>query len=95
MNQHYDAVKAELMKEPAITGITSATNNITNVPGATLDISWQEKDPDMSYFIHAMGIDKDFLPLFHIKMAEGQNFTGSATDSAHFILNETAVKKPV
>jgi len=93
MNTHYDAVKAELMKEPAITGVTAATGNIINVPGATLDINWDGKDPDMSYFIHATGIDKDFFPFFRLKMATGQNFTGSAADSAHFILNETAVKE--
>ena len=28
-----------------------------------------------------------------MKMAAGNNFTGSKADSAHFILNETAVKQ--
>lgn len=93
MKDHYEAVKAELTKEPAITGVTTATRSIVNVPGATLDINWDGKDPDMSYFIHSTGIDKDFLSFFQVKMAEGRSFSGSQADTANFILNETAVRE--
>jgi putative ABC transport system permease protein len=39
-----------------------------------------------------MAIDEQFIPSLKIKLAEGSNFTGTKLDSAHFILNETAVR---
>ena len=35
----------------------------------------------------------DFIPAYGIELAAGQNFSGTKADSAHFILNETAVKQ--
>ena len=37
--------------------------------------------------------DKDFIPTLKIQFLEGNNFSGMPADSAHFILNETAVKE--
>jgi len=93
MQEHYDKVKADLLSQKSITGVTSGTNTIVNVPGATLDVDWDGKNPDGSFFIHTAGIDKDFISLFKIQLIEGVDFSGSQTDSAHFILNETAVRK--
>ena len=39
-----------------------------------------------------MAIDKDFIPFFKMQMKEGNVFTGTVSDSTHFILNETAVR---
>jgi putative ABC transport system permease protein len=93
MKDHFEDVKTQLLSQAAITGVTSATNNITNVGGATLDVDWDGKDPNGSFFVHDMGIDKDFISLFKIDMAEGKAFSGTASDSSHFILNETAVRE--
>jgi len=38
-------------------------------------------------------IDKDFIPTMKIQLLEGNNFSGMPSDSAGFILNETAVKE--
>jgi putative ABC transport system permease protein len=93
MGGHYEKVKAELLQQKVIAGVTSADNNIVNVPGASLDVDWDGKDPNRTIFVHSTKIDPDFLPLFNIPLVEGANFTGAATDSAHFILNETAVRE--
>jgi len=93
MQGHFDKVKADLLSEKSITGVTSGTRAIVNVPGATLDVDWDGKNPDGSFFVHTVGVDKDFIPLFKIEMTEGEKFSGSVTDSAHFILNETAVRE--
>ena len=42
--------------------------------------------------VRPMAIDRDFLSFFKMKMNSGNNFTGAVADSAHFILNETAVR---
>ncbi len=38
-----------------------------------------------------IGADKDFLSTFNIKLLEGENFIGSASDSLKVFLNKTAV----
>src|SRR6185295_14726666 len=43
--------------------------------------------------VHTAGVDKDFIPMFKLELTEGINFTGAKADSAHFILNETAVRE--
>lgn len=40
-----------------------------------------------------MAIDDGFVPLMKIQFAAGGNFMGAKADSAHYILNETAVKE--
>ena len=93
MQQHYDAVRTQLLKQPAISGVTTATRPIIYIPGASLDIDWDGKDANMSYFIHSAGVDKNFMSFFKIPLIAGTGFTGAIADSAHFILNETAVKE--
>jgi putative ABC transport system permease protein len=39
-----------------------------------------------------MAVDQHFISFFKMQLKEGTGFTGSKTDSMHFILNETAVK---
>lgn len=90
---HYQSAKAELLSNPAISAVSAGNGNVVARWGATLDVDWEGKDPNLTFFVHDMTIDQDFISLFKMNMAEGKNFTGSKADSAHFILNETAVKQ--
>jgi putative ABC transport system permease protein len=92
MNKHYDAVKADLIKQPGISNITSADVDIIDYGGQTGDNSWDGKQPGETLMLCPIGVDKDFIPFFKLKMTEGSAFTGAESDSTHFILNETAVK---
>jgi putative ABC transport system permease protein len=90
---HYDAVKAELLKQPGIEGVTKATGNIISNDMTSDDNSWNGKAPSQTLILHLMGIDKDFISFFKLKMSQGNGFSGGMADSAHFILNEAAVKE--
>ena len=92
MNEHYDAVKAALMKQPGITDVTRASSNVVSIGGQTGDNYWDGKKEGETMMVRPMAIDKDFIPFFKMKLQAGNNFTGTVADSAHFILNETAVK---
>lgn len=92
MNKHFDAIKAELLQKPGIAAITSAGGNIIRMGGQSGDNSWDGKGANETFMVHPMSVDKDFIPFFKMTMATGENFSGSSTDSAHFIFNETAVK---
>jgi ABC-type antimicrobial peptide transport system permease subunit len=92
--QHIDAIKNELRSQPEITGVAlSDAYNIADVGRASSDLNWPGKPADNNMIITQLCADKDFIPTMKIQMAEGSNFSGTPADSAHFILNETAVKK--
>jgi putative ABC transport system permease protein len=90
---HYDAVKAELLKQPGIEAVTRATGNIIHNGMMSGDNSWDGKAPGQTFIVHPMGIDKDFISFFKLQMKDGVAFTGNKADSTHFILNETAIKE--
>jgi putative ABC transport system permease protein len=92
MREHYEAIKASLLTNPGILGITSGDNSIVSSGSTTSDTDWDGKDPNMSFLIHPYSVDKDFINLFKVQFVSGGNFTASKSDSAHWILNETAVR---
>lgn len=90
---HYDAMKAELLKQPGVDDVTRATGDIIRNDMISGDNSWDGKAPGQTFILHPMGIDKDFIRFFKLKMQQGSGFSGVVADSTHFILNETAVRE--
>lgn len=93
MFPHYESVKAELLKQPGVLGVTRASDNIVSLNGITGNTEWEGKAPGQTFIVHPMAVDKDFIPFFKMKMAQGEAFTGNAADSTHLIFNEAAVKQ--
>jgi putative ABC transport system permease protein len=92
MQDHYEAIKADLLSHTEIKGISTGDNSVVSSGSSTGDTDWDGKAPDVSMIIHPFDIDKDFVNMFKLEFAAGTGFTGSKADTAHFILNETAVK---
>ncbi|MFI5159852.1 MAG: ABC transporter permease [Sphingobacteriales bacterium] len=90
---HYDAVRAELMKQPGVVNVTRAGDNIINLGGSTGDTDWDGKEAKRSFLIHPLNIDQTYINFFKLKIVEGKGFLGGKADSANFILNETAVRE--
>jgi len=91
---HLDAVKTELKRQPGIINLgVSDAYNFSNIGSATGDIDWSTKPAKSNMMITQVITDKDFIPAMKIQFIEGNNFSGMPSDSAHYILNETAVKK--
>lgn len=91
--KHYEAARAELLKQPGVLDVASANGSAVGVNGATGDTDWDGKENGRMFIINANTVDEHFVPLLKMKIAEGKNFTDPKTDSAHFILNETAVRQ--
>ena len=91
--KQYDAIRNDLSKQNNIVAVTTATDNIVGIHNTTGDANWDGKDQNSVFIVHAAYIDENFVPFFKIKLATGSNFESWPSDSAHFILNETAVKK--
>ncbi len=92
MMTHASAVAAELAAEPAIKGLATAGIGIVQNDNSTGGVDWDGKASNSTFIIAPMSIDERFIPLMKLKLSAGANFTGSPMDSAHYILNETAVK---
>jgi len=92
MENHFEAVKGELMNQSAITGVTTGDGSIISIGNTTGDTDWDGKAKDRQFMIHPMAIDQDFIKFFKLKLDAGASFTGIKPDSAHYILNETAVR---
>jgi putative ABC transport system permease protein len=91
--EHYDAVRAELLRQPGVADVTRANGNIVSLGNETGNNNWDGKLSNQTFMLFPVSIDKDFIPFFKLKLVAGDNFSGMASDSIHFILNETAVRE--
>jgi ABC-type antimicrobial peptide transport system permease subunit len=94
IDNHYEAVRTELLQQPGIIGVTESGVDIINSGTGTSSVSWDGKRPDQQTFtIGQMPVENNFLEVMGMKLAEGKGFTGTSADSTNFILNETAIKE--
>ena len=93
MSPHYEVMKANLLKQPAIREITRSSNStIVDLGSQTGNNDFDGKVAGETLMVYPMAVDRDFIPFFKMKMVAGSNFTGMPADSAHVILNEAAVR---
>jgi len=92
MQDHYEAIKADLLSHTEIKGVSTGNSSVLSSNGSTSDTDWDGKVADVSLLINPFDIDKDFIGMFKLKFAAGTGFTGEKSDTAHYILNETALK---
>ncbi|HEX8020117.1 ABC transporter permease [Mucilaginibacter sp.] len=92
MQDHYEAIKADLLSHTEIKGVSTGNSSVLSSNGSTSDTDWDGKAADVSLLINPFDIDKDFIGMFKLKFAAGTGFTGEKSDTAHYILNETALK---
>jgi putative ABC transport system permease protein len=90
---NYDAIRSTLLSQPGVLDVTRANGNIVRLGNQTGDNSWDGKGANETMMMRPVGISPDFIPFFKMQLTAGKNFTGTPADSAHFILNETAVRQ--
>lgn len=93
MDKHLDAVKAELKLHPRVKGVASANGSIVEINSTTGDTEWDGKPEKLSFLIHPLFVDAEFMSLMKLQLVAGTGFTGSPADSSHYILNETAIRE--
>ncbi|HEX5152725.1 MAG TPA: ABC transporter permease [Parafilimonas sp.] len=93
MHDHFDVVRAELMKHEGVLGVASSDNGLLSPASTTGDTYWDGKEEGSTFLVHPNGIDQQFIPLLKMQLAAGKNFSGMPADSTHLILNETAVRQ--
>ncbi|MCQ6956882.1 ABC transporter permease [Mucilaginibacter aquariorum] len=92
-----DALKQQLLLNPAIESVGVAGNPIgnNNIGGGDFNLGPDGKATSESKIVQNLQIDEDFIPTLQIKMADGRNFSKAITSDVKdaIIVNETLVKE--
>jgi putative ABC transport system permease protein len=93
LQSNYQALKAALNQNPAITNYTLIEHLPTYLTTGTTDVKWTGKDPRQQTVFPHIGADGNFLKTFGIRLAAGRGFNDDyKSDASNYVLNETAAK---
>ena len=93
VKQHYEAIRNDLKNKRAIEEMTASNSPMTGVWNTNGGFDWEGKDPNLSVDFPNNGVTYEFGKTVKWNIKEGRDFSKDfATDSAAFIINESAVK---
>ncbi|MGN7819027.1 ABC transporter permease [Chitinophaga sp. 22536] len=92
-NAHYEAIRERMLREPEIKSMVRASGNIAMLGVQSGDTQWEGKEKGETVMVYPLSVEKDFISFFKMQLLAGTNFSGTPADSAHYILNETAVRE--
>jgi len=93
LQNNYQALKATLSQNSAITNYTFIEHLPTYLTTGTTDVKWAGKDPRQQTVFPHIGADGNFLKTFGIRLAAGRGFNDNyKSDESNYVLNETAAK---
>jgi len=93
IGQHYEAIRTELKSSGAIEEMTGCQSPLTAVWNSNGGFNWEGKDPNLAVDFPNNGVSYEFGTTVNWKIKQGRNFSRDfATDSAAFIINESAAK---
>src|SRR6185312_9177106 len=93
MHARYKTVINELNRLPSVESVAVSNNSIAGRFNSTGAVRWEGKDPSSSFLMDFGFINERFIPTMKLQLVAGRNFAGTAADSGHYILNETAIRK--
>lgn len=91
--KNYNTIKTTLLSQPGVLDVTRADESIIELSSQTGNNWWNGKGANETMMMYPVGVREDFIPFFKMQLVAGSNFTGTPADSAHFILNETAIRQ--
>src|SRR5436190_3329386 len=93
IRDHYDAIRTELKNSHAIEEMAGSMSPLTQVWNSNGGFNWEGKDPNMAVDFPNNAVSYEFGKTVNWKIEEGRDFSRDfATDSAAFIINESAAK---
>ncbi len=87
----FQAIKSEFLRIPEVEAISVSSRvpgEWKNIPLAKVKRNGQASNASKDMLF--MGADKDFLKAYDIKLLEGTNFAGTASDSTKVLINKAA-----
>jgi putative ABC transport system permease protein len=93
IKEHFDAVKSELKNAGAIEDMAASHSPMTEVWNSNGGFDWEGKDPNLGVSFPNNRVSYDYGKTVKWDIKEGRDFSRDfATDSAAFIINESAAK---
>src|SRR5687767_9525807 len=93
IRDHYEAVRTELKNSGAIEEMAASNSPLTQIWNTNGGFEWEGKDPNMAVDFPNNIVSYEFGKTVQWKIKEGRDFSREfATDSAAFIINESAAK---
>jgi putative ABC transport system permease protein len=90
----YTTFKTEALKRPGIQSITISSSNPTIIDNGTVGVEWTGKDPNNSIRFVQTAVGYDFINTLKLNLLAGRDFSKDfPTDTAGYIINETAMKR--
>jgi len=90
---HYDVFKNELLNKPGIERVSKVSAPPTDMYGSTGAVGWIGKDTTKLEMFTQVGVGYDYIETMKLKLVAGREFLKEyPTDSAGYMLNETAAK---
>ena len=92
--EHYQAYKTELLGQPGIAQVALSNQNLMGSINTSQGLDWDGKNPTEVVSFQIINADHDFLQTVGARLQTGRYFsTRLATDSLHYIINETAARQ--
>jgi len=93
IKEHYEAVRTELKNSGAIEEMAASHSPLTQVWNSNGGFEWEGKDPNLAVEFPNNRVSYEFGKTVNWKIKQGRDFSREfATDSAAFIINESAAK---
>ena len=88
LGNHFDAIRAELLRNTAILGVTAASIDITNAISTNGSNKWEGKSDDGTLIHNQCWTDSAFFDVMRIPFVAGHGFTPSP--ELQYVINEAA-----
>jgi len=93
ISEHYEAIRNELKSSGAIEEMAGSNSPLTQVWNTNGGFEWEGKDPNLAVDFPNNRVSYEFGKTVNWKIKAGRDFSREfATDSAAFIINESAAK---
>lgn len=90
----YKLFKDEAKTLPGIADISRISQSPTSIENGTGGVDWEGKDPSVIPMFTQAGVGYDFVKTMNLKLLAGRDFSKDfATDSAAYLINESAAAK--
>ncbi|MBB6130297.1 ABC transporter permease [Mucilaginibacter lappiensis] len=94
LQSKYEVFKAEALKMPGIQSVSVSGSSPTIIDNGTTDVEWTGKDPNNSIRFVQTAIGYDLIKTLKLSLLAGRDFSKDfPTDSAGYVINETALKR--
>lgn len=93
LQEHYDAIRNELISSGAVTGVGESSSNMTSINLIQTSFSWTGKNPAVLPSFVVLFVSHDFGKAVNWQVVQGRDFSRDfSMDSAGLILNESAAR---